>query len=340
VIAGIVPPLDAIALLVDAPRGPGPHHSDFKLGVPEWLPAVLNGARAFATIGTIELIWLATAWPNGAFAIIFVAAVVILLSPRGDLAFLGSIAVTLGAVGTVVGAAIIKFAVLPGCETFAALCAGLGLYLVPTGFAMARSQQPAGMAIFTVMACNFVPLLQPTNAMTYDTSQFYNTALALVAGCGLVALAYALLPPLSPALRARRLLGLTLRDLRRLSAAHLPPGLTEWEGRIYGRLAALPKQAEPMQREQLLAALSVGAEILHLRRTAPELGAVDELDAALAAIARGDSDMARLWLGRLDGQLASNFGEETESVRARARILVLAEALDQHAGYFGTGARA
>jgi hypothetical protein len=95
-----------------------------------------------------------------------------------------------------------------------------------------------------------------------------------------------------------------------------------------------------MQREQLLAALSAGAQILHLRRTAPELGALDQLDAALAAIARGDSDMARLWLGRLDRQLASNFGEETAAVRARARILVLEEALGQHAGYFGMGARA
>jgi uncharacterized membrane protein YccC len=340
VMAGIVPTLDAIGLLVDAPRGPGPRHGDFRLGVPEWVPAVVNGVRAFVAIGAIELIWLATAWPNGAFAIIFVALVVILLSPRGDLAFLGSIAVAIGAVGTVIGAAIIKFAVLPGLETFPAFCAGLGLYLVPISFAMARSQQPAGMAIFTVMACNFVPLLQPTNEMTYDTSQFYNTALALVAGCGLVALAYALLPPLSPAFRASRLLGLTQRDLRRLSAAPLPPCVTEWEGRIYGRLAALPKQAEPVQREQLLAALSAGAEILHLRQTAPQFGAVDELDAALAAVARGDSATARLCLGRLDGELASNFAEETEAVRARARILVVAEALDQHAAYFDMRARA
>ena len=67
------------------------------------------------------------------------------------------------------------------------------------------------------------PLLSPTNPMTYDTAQFYNAALAIVVGCGLAPLAFRLLPPLSPALRARRLLALTLRDLRRLAIARLRP---------------------------------------------------------------------------------------------------------------------
>jgi uncharacterized membrane protein YccC len=337
--AGIVATLDAIALLTDAPRGSRPHRRDFMLGVPDWLPALVNAGRAFVAIGTIELVWLATAWPNGASAIIFVALVVLLLSPRGDIAFLGSIAVAIGAIGTVVCTAIVKFAVLPGLETFPAFCACLGLYLVPIGFAMARSQQPAAVAIFTVMAFNFVPLLQPTNEMTYDTTQLYNLALALVAGCGAAALAFALLPPLSPAFRVRRLLGLTLRDLRRLSAARLPLGVTEWEGRIYARIAALPKQAEPMEREWLFSALSVGAEILHFRLTSPQFGADDALEAVFAAIAQGDGHTARLRLARVEDQLASHFEDKTEALRMRARILVLAEALDQQAGFFAAGAR-
>ena len=41
---------------------------------------------------------------------------------------------------------------------------------------------------------------------------------------------------------------------------------------MYGRLAALPDQAEPLQRSQLLAALSVGTEIIQLRRIARRLG--------------------------------------------------------------------
>ena len=53
--------------------------------------------------------------------------------------------------------------------------------------------------------------------MSYNTVQFYNFALAIFSGCVAAALSFALLPPLSPAFRARRLLVLTLRELRRLA---------------------------------------------------------------------------------------------------------------------------
>jgi len=43
----------------------------------------------------------------------------------------------------------------------------------------------------------------------------------------------------------------------------------EWDGRMYGRLAALPDQAEPLQRSRLLAALSVGTASIQLRTSAP-----------------------------------------------------------------------
>lgn len=45
--------------------------------------------------------------------------------------------------------------------------------------------------------------------MTYDTSQLCNVAVAVFVGCGVAALSFRLLPPLSPALQARRLLSLT-----------------------------------------------------------------------------------------------------------------------------------
>ena len=35
---------------------------------------------------------------------------------------------------------------------------------------------------------------------------------------------------------------------------------------MYGRFAALPDQAQPLQRSQLMAAFSVGTEIIQLRR--------------------------------------------------------------------------
>ena len=76
----------------------------------------------------------------------------------------------------------------------------IGLVLVPAGAGMA---QPWQTPMFTAMAGFFCFLLAPTNQMSYATQQFYNAALATVAGLGAAALSFRLLPPLSPAFRTR-----------------------------------------------------------------------------------------------------------------------------------------
>jgi uncharacterized membrane protein YccC len=341
-LAGLARVFDGLALLVDAPVRPLPGHGRFRLRVPDWLPGLVNAGRAFVTIGAIELFWVVTAWPSGASAILFAAVTVLLLSPRGDQAYAGAMAFALGVALGVPAAAIVKFAVLPGLSTFPAFCVALGLCLVPVGFLLAQSRQPLVLAAVTPMGFIFVALLAPTNQMSYDTAQFYNFALAIVAGCVIAPLSFRLLPPLSPGLRTRRLLALTLRDLRRLAVGALPPRPELWQGRLYGRLAALPDQAEPLQRAQLLAALSVGAEIIKLRLISSSLGLGPELGAALAAVAQGDSAMAGTWLARLEHRLASPPEAEPDAVlalRARATILALSEALAWYADYFDSGAR-
>ena len=85
-----------------------------------------------------------------------------------------------------------------------------------------------------------------------------------------------------------------------------------------------------MQRAQLLAALSVGTEIIQLRRIAPRLGLGAELDAALAALAHGNSAVAIARLAQLDHLLAARpgAGPETQlALRARSSILAISEAL-------------
>jgi uncharacterized membrane protein YccC len=241
-------------------------------------------------------------------------------------------------VGTVLAAvfaAIVKFAVLPGLTTFAGFSITLGLYLVPVG---ALAAQPWQNATFTAMVFNFVPLLAPANQMSYDTAQYYNTALAIIAGIGVAALSFRVLPPLSPALRTRRLLALTLRDLRRLASDAITRTPDDWEDRMYGRLSALPEQAEPLQRSQLVAALSVGSEIIRLRGLAPRLGLGADLDVALEALAHGNSAVATARLARLDHLLAARPGAAPEiALRARSSILAISEALTQHASYFDAG---
>ena len=341
-LAGLMQALDGLTLLVDAGQ-PLRGHRRFRLSVADWAPGLVNGGRAFVAIGAIELYWIVTAWPNGVSAIVFSAVTVLLLSPKGDQSYAGAMAFALGVAGAVPAAAIVKFAVLPGLETFPAFCFALGLCLVPVGFVMAQTRKPLVLAVVTAMGFNFMPLLAPTNQMSYDTAAFYNSALAIVVGCVIAPLSFRLLPPLSPSLRAGRLLALTLRDLRRLAVGPRSPRPEAWQSRLYSRLEALPDQAEPLQRAQLLAALSVGDDIIQLRMISGLSDLGPELDAAFAAVAQGDGAAATKWLARLDRRLASPPGGEPDAVlalQARARILALSDALDGHADYFETGAAA
>src|SRR3984885_1686258 len=342
-LAGMLHVLDGLALLVDAPQYPSPGARGFRLSEPDWLPVLINAARAFLAISAVELFWVATAWPNGASSIVFVAVLLLLLSPKGDLAYGGSVAFALGIAGAVICAAAIKFAMLPALQTFPAFCAALGLLFLPGGFAIAASRQPIVTTVLTAMTFNVIPLLAPTNEMNYDTAQYYNSALAIVVGCGVAPLAFLLLPPLSPALRVRRLLALTSRDLRRLAIAPVLPTLDYWESRVYSRLTALPDQATPLQRAQLLAALSVGTEIIGLRQIASHLGTTAELDAALHDIALGHSTEAIAKLRQFDDRLASTRetgAEASVALRGRGRILVISEAIAEHGHYFDAGAPA
>ena len=103
---------------------------------------------------------------------------------------------------------------------------------------------------------------------------------------------------------------------------------------MYGRLSALPDQAEPLQRAEMLAAFSVGTEIIQLRRIARRMHLGSELDAALAALRQGDIALATAHLDRLDDALAARPG--TPALRARGSILAMTEVLTQHAAYFET----
>src|SRR5258708_5910094 len=291
-LVGIRRALNGLLLLADPARAIRGHRTA-SFHAPDLLPSLVNAVRVFVTIGAVELFWIATAWPNGAQAITYAAGAVILFSPRGDQAYATTMSFMVGTGLTVAFAAIVEFAVLPGVTTFAGFSLAIGLVLVPSGAFMAP-------AMFAAMTIIFVPLLAAANQMSYDTQQFYNSALAIVAGVGAAALAFRLLPPLPPALRTRRLLVLTLRDLRRLTTTALPRTANDWEGRIYSRLSALPEQAEPLQRGQLLAALSVGTEIIRLRGIARRFDLDVELDAALDAVARGDSSVATEPLPRPD----------------------------------------
>jgi hypothetical protein len=90
-----------------------------------------------------------------------------------------------------------------------------------------------------------------------------------------------------------------------------------------------------------MAALSVGTGIIRLRGVARRFDQDAELNAALNALAGGDSSVATERFARLEKRLAAlprtRPGARVR-LRARGSILAVSEALTQHAAYFDFGA--
>ena len=321
-------------VFVDDPRRAETGARMARLHVPDWLPPWINAGRVFITIGAAQLLWIITAWPNGASAVTFAAVIVILFSPRDEQAYPMARSFFYGMIFIAIIAAALDFVVLPKMETFLGFSLALGLALVPLG---ALSAQPWNSAMFTVMAFNLSPLLGIRNVMVYDAAQFFNSASGIIIGTGFAALVMRLIPPLSPAQRTRRLLSLTLRDLRRLAERTRTGPPRDWQDRIFARLSVLPQTAELPHGAQLVAALSLGNEIIRLRRVADQLGIRRDLEPAMLAIADGDSRLAVQWLAQADRVLAAPPEHDPDPearLRARARLCAMTEALTLFADYF------
>src|SRR5262249_23325225 len=108
VMSGLMRALDGIALLVDAPGRSLSPHPCFRLSVPDWLPSLINAARAFVMVGAAEAFWVISAWPNGLVAVLILAVLLLLLPPLGDLAVAGAAAFAVIGPVSIVFAAVMK----------------------------------------------------------------------------------------------------------------------------------------------------------------------------------------------------------------------------------------
>jgi uncharacterized membrane protein YccC len=337
VLAGLAVALNGLALLVAGPEQPPPRHDRFRLYVADWAPAVVSAGRTFIALGAVELFWILTGWPSGAQTITWAAIPVILYGAKAEHGYSGALSFFAGSGLATIFAAIVTFAMLPRVETFLGFSAVMASFLVPAG---ALSVQRWQAALFGAIATNIVPLVAPVNTPSYDSIQFYNSALALFTGAGFAALSFLLVPPLPSAFATRRLLRLTLRDLRRLAGGPVPQKCDDWGRRVYARLVSLPDASQPLDRAQLFAALSAGTEIIRLHRIVRRIDLAPALEPALKVLARGHSSLARDELARLDRTLATIplQGRALRlALRARGNLLALSEVLAQHALYFDAG---
>ncbi|QIB36194.1 FUSC family protein [Ancylobacter pratisalsi] len=313
------------------------------LVVADPLPAVLNGVRVFAAVLATAVFWVVTQWPVGDFAVVFAAIGTLIFGARGDQARLLAQDYALGAALMSVLAGIVYFGVLPALTSFPALIALLAVLLVPLGMLQLGSWH--GVA-FLAMCITCLPLLGVANPIAYDAANYFNLAMAILAGSTVGMVFLAIMPVVGPQMRARRLVGLSVRDLRKLAGGRWTISRKRWTALLSRRIEALPPQASLEQAGGLMALLALGHAIFHLTDSLPDAPARRLLLQALGQFAMGRLDDARgsfEALGRLTDRDAGT-GTEAEvhareqgrdQVHLRAALAVILDAIDSHAALLG-----
>ncbi|HYZ63452.1 MAG TPA: FUSC family protein [Acetobacteraceae bacterium] len=300
--------------------------------LPDTLPVLVNGARAFAAVLTAELFWAASEWSGGQAIVIFAAASVTLYSPLGDHAYRNTLNYLAGTIAALILATLCNFCALPAATDFLGFSLALACVLLPLG---ALSAAPRYKAFAATAAVNFLAILAPQDQPSYDLAAFLNNGVAVTAGTILACFWMALLPTIPANWQTRRLLGLSLRDLRRLAVSRRWLSRADWTSLISCRLAAMPATAPQEQLSQLIAALSSGEAVIQLRDWRETFVGTDRLDRALAALGAGDIPGTRYWLADFVAVLShSEASGSLAALRGQAAASVVRDALASHPAFF------
>jgi uncharacterized membrane protein YccC len=164
------------------------------------VPAVLTGIRSALAVAITSIFWFATAWPDGAIAVIIAAVVCSLLA---SLEQPDKISMALAA--TVLVAAVPVFAtqfyLMPLAVDFPSMAVALAPLMLTCGFIMAQPHiGPLGLlfVVYFAFASNI------DNVMTYDAAAFLNSSLAILVGIAVAVVLFATFFPETPAYAARR----------------------------------------------------------------------------------------------------------------------------------------
>jgi uncharacterized membrane protein YccC len=304
--------------------------------LPDALPVLVNGVRAFASVLTAELFWAASGWSGGQDIVTFAAVATTVYPPLDDNAYRNVVGYSTGTIIALILATLLNFSVLPGATGF--LCFSLTLtgVLLPLG---ALSAAPRHKAFSAAMVVNFLAILSPQNQPTYNLAAFVNNGVAVVAGTFVACLWMALLPAVPANWRAQRLLGLCVRDLRRLAVGRRWLSRADWISLMSCRLAAMPATATQEQLAQLVVTLSSGEAVIQLRDWRRTFVGTDHLDSALAALSAGNIPGTSYWLAKFVAMLSeSEASGSLAALRGHAAASVVADALARHSGFFAEAA--
>lgn len=262
---------------------------------------LLSGFRVFSAVAAAAAFTIATEWPNGPLAIAFVAIAALIFAPAGDQARVLVTDFTIGSIlVTVVGCGL-YFGVMPSISTFPQLAVVLALVLVPIGLMQAGSWHTP---LFLAMSINLLPLLGVGNPISYDASTFFNIALTIILGNIIGTLFFIIIPGLSPEVRARRLLALSVRDLRRLAARPQARDAARWTAVMTRRVEDLPPQATDAQASSLTTLFILGRALILLREAPASKVERRLISSASGALAEGRVALARIAFGDMERVLS------------------------------------
>lgn len=291
------------------------------------LPPLLSGFRVFSAVAATAAFTIATQWPNGPLAIAFVAIAALIFAPAGDQARGLATDYTVGSILVSVVAGGLYFGVMPSITTFPQLAAMVALFMVPTGFMQAGSWHAP---LFLAMSVNCLPLLGVGNPISYDASAFFNIALTIILGNIAGTLFFIIIPSLSPEVRTRRLLALSVRDLRKLAAR--PRNSARWTAVMTRRAEDLPPQATREQAGSLMTLFVLGRALIVLRETLAGAAEGGLLARACSELAAGRPALARIAFGDIERVLAERVEAHPAEVQAglpaRMQTRIITTALD------------
>lgn len=289
-----------------------------------------NAVRSFVTVVAGAMVWIMTAWPSGSAFLVIAAVVAALFATRPN-PVAGGAGFLKGGIAAALAAAACNFAILPLVDAFLPLAIVLGAFLFVAGLAM-RFPRYAGPA--TAFAFLFLDMATPPGlADRTQAVDFFNGAVALVAGVGFGILVFSLVYPANPAAVRERLIAVTRRDLRRLATRPERWTTEAWlslgADRL-GRLTATDRIASPDQArrdlENLLSSITAGHAVILLQRLGrgrPRL--VRRISILRARLAREDGFGAVIFARRATkalAKLAATGDGEERRMLIRAAILM------------------
>lgn len=232
------------------------------------LSAARTALGAFVTILSGCLIWIDSAWPDGATAV-SILGVCCTLFGSFDTPAPHIVKYMVGSAWGVMISLLYSFALLPLVTEFPLLVAVLA-----PAYLLAGSLQARPATTFMAMGITLtLPILCELGAhYSGDFAVAVNTAIALFAATGFAVVSMSLLQTVQADAAIERLLRVCRRDVRRSVKGVFKPDETHWTNLMIDRTALLLPRLQrsghsaEQTLNQMLHALRIGLSVMHLRR--------------------------------------------------------------------------